>query len=99
MVCRSFLGQGLQAVDLPHGQWQTTAGREVDNALGHVGRQRLAALIVEDVSLRAADATTQGLLRQAQRQADFFDMVHGRNISGTCISGQQRRLLPFKQRR
>lgn len=66
----------LQAVQLVHRQDQSTLCGEGDHTLCRIRRQRLAALIVEDVPLRAADASTQGKLGQAQAFADGFDRAH-----------------------
>lgn len=65
------------AVDVVIGEGQTEIARGIcDQSPRHLRQQRLASFVVVDVALGAADAVTQGLLRDSEVFSDASKVMH-----------------------
>lgn len=73
-----FCGDVDAAIDVVEADFQTVPGREVDDPCGNRGRNRLATLVVPDVSLGTADPLGKGGLGKAEAVPNSLDGVHER---------------------
>ena len=91
-------GQLGGAIDVVERQAQTKLASEVDELFRHVRRERLAALVVADVSLRTAQAFCLRLLRDAKVFADGLKVVHAPIVAALGCIVNSGDILPLKQR-
>ena len=86
-----FCGDVDSPVDVIEADGEPTTGSELDHPAGDSRRNRLAALVVTDVSLCAADTYGKGGLGKAEAIPDGLDSVHKRDTSAARMPCQYRR--------
>jgi len=73
------LRQRSVTVDVVEGDRHSARCAEVDQLAGHGGWKGLAALVVHDVSLRAAETVCHCLLSDSELGADCLEVMHAGN--------------------
>ena len=78
-------------IDVLIGNLMAQSLRISDKALGSIGRDSLAALVMTDISLSATQANCEGFLGYTKALADQFNSAHAPNNSATISQSQYRR--------